>query len=504
MKKNKPMNHFCIIFFILSVFPFSSFTQLAPKQGINAITEKDLREDLYKLASDHFRGREFGTEDELKAAVWLAEKAREAGMLPAGEDGTFFQFFKLQRHRISPLSYVSIDNKQLSLWNEVLIGLTAQTQLNAEIVYVGEGNEENIRKANLEGKIAAIIPTYDNIDLNVSFPEVRFVQRLAINKYAALLLEKKAAGVIFIAQDDFTERAWNEHVHVRMQRGDYRLFNENNLFPGTARLGVFWIKAKNLPKFDNTQTYRLTANIFTESFIYPSVNVIGKTVGTDPVLRDEHVVISSHIDHMGVREVQQGDSIYNGADDNASACVAALAIARAFKKQPAKRSQLYTFFGSEEPYLFGSNFFAKHSTIPVNKMIAVLNADLIGRNSPDSAAILGTNGKNNISDLLTHFALEANNEGPRFLLDTTWDHPDHPERFLFRSDHASFFPLKIPAVFFTSLLHADYHTPKDEAEFIDYKKLRKMTEWMYRVAWKLSNHKDKPVMNSSFNHLPPL
>ncbi|WP_442590786.1 M28 family peptidase [Pedobacter sp. AW31-3R] len=476
----------------------SANAQLPPAKGLAAIKESDLKNDLYTFAGDSFRGREFCSPDELRAAVWLADQMRATGMKPAGNDGTFFQFFNVQRDRISPLSTIKIGEHQLELWKDILAIEPLQAKIDADIVFIGNGTNENISAANMEGKVVALIPTYEGLDLNVAFPETRFMQRLASMKYRNLLYQKKAKGIIFLASDEFTITGWKEHVHVRFERGAYKLNDGGKMvLPEQAAIPVFWMFGKDSALF-KANPVRFTANMITESFLYPSVNVIGKIEGTDQKLKTENVLITSHIDHMGVRETQQGDSIYNGADDNGSAVVAMLAIGRAYHKNPAKRSQLFIAFGSEEPYLFGSNYYTLHPTVKKEDIVAVLNADLIGRNSIDSAAILGTLGTNNTSKLLSSMALEANEEGPKFKLDSVWDHPNHKEGFLYRSDHAPFLKQGIPAVFYTTLLHPDYHTPKDDPEHIDYKKLRKVTEWMYRTSWKVSNSTTRPVINPDF------
>jgi len=479
-----------------SILQPTAQAQLAPAKGLAAIKESDLKTDLYTFAGDGFRGREFCSPDELRAAVWLAGQMRATGMKPAGNDGTFFQFFNVQRDRISALSTIQIGGKKLDIWKEILAVEPLQANVDADMVYIGKGTKEAIAAANLEGKVVALIPTYDDLDLKISFPESRFMQRLASVKYRKLLADKKVKGIVFIAADDFTKKGWNEQVHVRFERGSYKL-NDNGkiVSPGSASVPVFWMFDKDAALFKDA---RFTAKIITDSFLYPSVNVIGKIDGTDPKLKNENVLITSHIDHMGVREAQQGDSIYNGADDNGSAVVAMLAIGRAYHLAPAKRSQLFISFGSEEPYLFGSTYYTMHPTIKKEDMVAIINADLIGGNSVDSAAVLGTQGANNTSKLLTKMALEANAEGTKFKLDTVWDNPNHKEGFLYRSDHAPFLKLGVPAAFFTSLLHPDYHTPKDDPEHINYKKLKKMTDWMYRTSWKVSNAAEKPVFNPDF------
>ncbi len=185
-------------------------------------------------------------------------------------------------------------------------------------------------------------------------------------------------------------------------------------------------------------------------------------------------------------------TIYNGADDNATTCVAMLPIARAFKKQPGKRSALFVFHGSEERGLLGSRWYSSHTTIPEKDIVAVLNGDMIGRNNINQAALLGsTSPHENSSDLVT-IAKKANEEGPKFDLDKLWDKPEHPEYFFFRSDHLPYARRGIPSVFFTSVLHSQYHTPMDEPENIDFLKLHKMTDWIYRTGWILANDPIRP------------
>ena len=496
------MNFFSRLFFFSCIFlQFSSVNaQLAPAEGLAAIKEADLRRDLYTFAGDGFRGREFCSPDELRAAVWLADQMKMAGMKPAGMDGTFFQFFNVQRNRLSASSTIRIGNRNFQLWKDILAIDPVQANIDAEVVYIGKGTKEAIEAASLEGKVVALIPTYDGLDLNVAFPKVRFMQRLALTKYRNLLAAKKVKGIVFVAADEFTKTGWEEDVHVRFERGTYRLdVNGPLLLPSTSAVPGFWMLEQDVSIL-STGKVQFQANLQTDRFLYPSVNVIGKIAGTDPKLQQEHVLVTSHIDHMGVRESQHGDSIYNGADDNGSAVVAMLAIARAYHKKPARRPQLFISFGSEEPYLFGSTYYTLHPTVKKENIVAVLNADLIGRNSIDSAAVLGTLGANNTSVLLTKMAMEANAEGTKFKLDTVWDNPAHKEGFLYRSDHAPFLKQGIPALFYTSLLHPDYHTPKDDPEHIDYKKLKKVTEWMYRTSWKVSNSNQRPVMNPDFKY----
>ena len=192
------------------------------------------------------------------------------------------------------------------------------------------------------------------------------------------------------------------------------------------------------------------------------------------------------------------DSIYYGADDNASVDVAMLAAARAFKQNPSKRSVLFVIHGAEERGLLGSRWYAAHPTVAQKNIVAVLNGDMIGRNTPDSAALLGVQPPHRNSLDLVTMALDANNEGPKFKLDTLWDKTTHPEGWYFRSDHVPYARLGIPALMYSTLLHPDYHTPMDNAANIDFAKLKRMTEWMYRTGWKVANADKRPATDLNF------
>ena len=205
---------------------------------------------------------------------------------------------------------------------------------------------------------------------------------------------------------------------------------------------------------------RLKANLMAERFTYPSVNVIAKVRGTDAALRDEYVLFSAHQDHDGIKAPIAGDSIWNGADDNGSVSVGILAIGRAWAKHPARRSALFVWHGAEEKGLLGSRYHVKNPVVPLSSIVAVLNADMIGQNSPDSAALLGVQPPHLNSRELADMALNANATVTKFALDTLWDRPNHPEGWYFRSDHVPYATAGVPSLYFSSLPHPLYHTPQ--------------------------------------------
>lgn len=475
-----------------SIFAFSQSSKNDPP-ALASIKESDLKKDLYAFADVHFNGRSAGTLDELKAGMWLAEKYRSIGLKPAGDDGTYFQFFNLWRNTVAENSSIQINGEQVKLWEDAAIAQMANVNLNEPIVYLGNALDIDLDKVDVKGKVIAIESNPKGINLDVSLPTWRY-NRYIYAKYGLPLVRKGAVAVIFIA-DDVAESAWADAIE-NFKLGSYDIDGGANQNV-TATVPVIWLhKTAKQSLLDNKAT--LKANILIKKYAYPSVNVIGMVEGTDPILKKEILTYSGHIDAHGVRDIIKNDSVFYGADDNGSVNVAMLANARAFVKSPSKRSVLFIIHGAEERGLLGSTYFTKHPTVPLANIVAVLNGDMIGRNNIDSAAILGSTAPHkNSSDLVT-MAMNANMEGPKFKLDTLWDKPTHIEGWYFRSDHLPYARLGIPSIMYTTLLHPDYHTPQDNAENINYPKLKKMADWMYRTGWKVANAPSRPALEVGF------
>ncbi len=229
-----------------------------------------------------------------------------------------------------------------------------------------------------------------------------------------------------------------------------------------------------------------------------SLNIIAKVPGRDPKLANEYVLYSAHQDHDGVRYAVNGDNIWNGADDNASTSVALLAIGRAVVAAPGRRTSLFIWHGSEERGLMGSRWFVKHPTVPLKSIAAVLNGDMIGRNDPDTAALLGATAPHRNSQDLVDIALKANTAVTKFKIDTSWDDPQHKEGWYYRSDHLSYARAGVPAIFFTTLLHPDYHTAADNPDRIDLAKLTRMTKWIYATGHAVADADKMPAVDPNF------
>jgi Zn-dependent M28 family amino/carboxypeptidase len=139
-----------------------------------------------------------------------------------------------------------------------------------------------------------------------------------------------------------------------------------------------------------------------------------------------------------------------------------------------------------------------HPVVPLESIVAVLNGDMIGRNNPDSAALLGTQPPHRNSTALARMALEANDRVTRFAIDSSWDRPTHREGWYYRSDHLPYACMHVPALFFSTLLHPDYHTPRDEPQRIDIAKLARMTRWMYATGWSVASVAERPALDAGF------
>jgi Zn-dependent M28 family amino/carboxypeptidase len=219
-------------------------------------------------------------------------------------------------------------------------------------------------------------------------------------------------------------------------------------------------------------------------------NVIGILPGSDPELRDSYVVFSAHFDHVGVgRPDAAGDSIYNGADDNASGTSGLLEVARAFASLPKApaRSLVFLAVSGEEKGLLGSEYYSDHPTVPLEKIVANINVDMIGRNAADSIVVIGQE-YSTLGPLVQEVAA-AHPELGLTVAQDIW--PE--QRFFFRSDHYNFARKDIPALFFFAGVHEDYHRPSDHVEKIDTDKTARVARLIFYTAYEIANRSTAPA-----------
>ena len=256
-------------------------------------------------------------------------------------------------------------------------------------------------------------------------------------------------------------------------------------------------------------------------------NVVGIVEGSDPRLKDTYVLFGAHYDHIGYQQFaggrgggfgggaggaggctgqtretpKPGDIINNGADDDGSGTVAVMAIAKAFAQGPKpKRSVMFVWHAGEEAGLLGSKYMADYPEVPLDKVAAQLNIDMVGRNRCDDAAESNTVylvGSDRISTELHNLNEDANAglQAP-LKLNYEYNDPADPESIYTRSDHYSYASKGIPIIFFTTGLHRDYHYVTDEIGKIEFPKMSHIAQLVYETGWKVANLDHFPVRDN--------
>ena len=481
-------------FVTLTLVSAAVITAAGAQDPIDNIRETDIKADLFTLAGDGMRGREAGTLDELTASSWIVERARAVGLQPAGDNGTYLQFFPLERLRVSSTSRVELGGHALTMGRDIVPDGVFEASLDAPIV-ISDGDA--VGALALKDKVLAVRFAPAVQPAQDSGPRTVAALRTWVRNIRTAVAAAPPSAIVAIVPQAETDQ-WSR-VAIGLERGSYGLDPDGKGLTMTPAAGipVLYVREAALGGPLLTDA-RLVASIHTERFQYPSVNIVAKVPGRDPALASQYVLFSAHQDHDGVRFPVDGDDIWNGADDNASTAVALLAIGRAFAAHPGRRSALFVWHGAEERGLMGSRWFVKHPTVPLTSIVAVLNGDMMGRNDPGTAALLGALPPHRNSPELVQMALDANKAVSQFTIDSSWDDPNHREGWYYRSDHLPYARAGIPALFFTTLLHADYHTPFDNPDRIEVAKLTKMTRWMYATGRAVAEADKAPAADPAF------
>jgi hypothetical protein len=233
-------------------------------------------------------------------------------------------------------------------------------------------------------------------------------------------------------------------------------------------------------------------------------NVVGLVEGADPKLRDTYVMFGAHLDHVGYRPSppaagrgagQPGaepDLIFNGADDDGSGSVGLMGIAKAFATGPKpRRSTIFVWHTAEESGLLGSRYMADFPVVPLEKVQAQFNIDMIGRNRDDNPGQSNTVyviGADRISTDLHNLVVDTNATLARpITLDYEYNDPSDPNSFYTRSDHYSYAAKGIPIAFFFTGTHPDYHGAGDHADKILYPKLSAIAQLVYQAGFNVAN-----------------
>ena len=279
--------------------------------------------------------------------------------------------------------------------------------------------------------------------------------------------------------------------------------------------------------FELTAEKKITLKVAVKSTPNHAENVVGMVEGSDPVLKNEYVVISAHLDHIGLTgATPPADNINNGADDDGSGSTALLAIARVYTQGAAngirpKRSIIFLWNAGEEKGLWGSQYFAEFPPVDIKNIVADLNIDMIGRTKgpdfkdpepthvlvPPSEILLI--GPNISSDDLEKTIETTNAAYQKLTLNHFYDAtaPDKThdnlgpqprgQRIFYRSDHYNFAKVGIPIAFFTTGLHPDYHRVTDSPDKLDYHEMMIVSKTISAVGWTLANQPGRPALNTT-------
>jgi hypothetical protein len=472
----------------------------------------ELRRDLFVYAADSFLGRETGTPAAHKAAQFIAERLASLGIEPGGDSG-YYQRVPMTRTRLNATT-LSVarggtpTNLKLGTEIAIIASLGAGAPLpkleaDADIVFASYAVVDSVLGRNdlsgvdLAGKtIVAIADAPPGVD---STRRAQLSGSQGLIGRLGMLLMRQPAAVVLLLPDSVYRLAATEFAGITIalatgsSAGGPRVLPLVAVAPLSATspfLPSGGIAARSGP----IAGARFQAKLDQRAEPFNGYNVVGIVRGTDAARRGTYVSFGAHYDHVGVDTPVKGDSIYNGADDDGSGSVGILAIARAWAAAPQPRSGLFIWHIGEEKGLLGSEYFTSHPTVPIDSIVANLNADMIGRNHPDTIYVVGPAAAPNGQSRVLGTLLDAANAtlSRPFTFDRTWDSPDHPERIYFRSDHFNYARRGIPIVFFTTGLHPQYHQPSDEPSLVDYDKLARVATLMFRTGVEVARRPTRP------------
>lgn len=511
-----------------------------------AITASRMRADLMYLAGDGFRGRLTDTPENALALEWIKARFEWLGLAPRGSGGSFFAPYNLITSTLGTTNELAVD------WGTAtsrhVVGgdfhprfHSATARASGAVAFVGFGiSAPALQHDDLAGDVRGKILLMLDNEPGVNDPASPF-DGVVNSEYANQLRKtlaaqaRGAAGVLFVAdvhnrqgEEDFdgatraywpatpmrlpryTLASWMQQVHI--PAGQISMALAEQLVKGTGKSLVTLARAAEsshaplvLPGVSVTITTAL------QRTVVPDRNVVAMLEGSDPVLKDEYVLIAAHPDHNGA----DGAQIFNGADDNGSGTVGLLAIADAYARAAAqgirpKRSILFVALNSEERGpLMGAWGYVEAPVVPLARTVAMLNMDMIGRNEeippnggarfrglPVQSADANRNSVNlygfSRSNTLTA-AIERSNAAIKLTLEKRYD--NNISQLLRRTDMWAFQQSGVPAVTFATGLHPDYHRVEDRPERIEYDKMERIVRLVHQASWDLANAPDRPALN---------
>jgi len=522
-----------------------------PQPTTAAITPADLMTRLYIFADDSMQGREAGTIGNVKGTDYIASQVKAMGLVPAGDNGTYFQTIPLKVRTVSPSSTLTSGGMSLAFGTDWVGSSTHSINVtDAPVIFGGSLGDTASTLADSAGK-GKIVVFY--VPPGTSPRATRGAQRIAHGAVAVALVGIEQYMPFFTRPQTFVDDPSVMPPNANQSPATIILSNAmgqhlgdlTKVAPGT-QLG----------------TASLDLQVSVTPTPYPARNVVAILPGSDPKLKGEYVAIGAHNDHIGFNnrpvdhdslrifnhivrpggaeqggkqatpaeqaEVnqqlavwrtqhpnsQRADSISNGADDDGSGSVSVLEIAQklASLKPAPKRSILFVWHVGEEKGLLGSEYFTEHPTVTRDSIVAQLNMDMVGRGdawdvtgeTKEGAPLHGNPnylqlvGSRRLSTELGNLIEKVNKDDHHDLaLDYSMDANGHPMNIYCRSDHYEYARWNIPVTFFTTGGHSDYHQVTDEPEYIDYQHMAKVDNFVEDVAVHVANMDHRPIVDGA-------
>jgi hypothetical protein len=453
-------------------------------RAAETITAAGMERRIGALAADSMRGRDTPSPELEKAANYLSAEFRRMGLEPAGGDGTFLQRWPYARSEMDPqATFLRLRGEQaaqLRFGVDFFLVPGPAPRVEAPLFYAGEAGRVATLPAEARG--AAVV-----FDLPGAAPNADWQRGIQAGVVAAM--QAGAGAIGFVLDPAFSAQAVAEVAPaVAGQQAPVPIFGVTRraaeaMYAGAASR----VRAVRPPARVADAIIEVGGARQSQEHMAP--NVVALFPGADPALRDTYVVLTAHFDHVGVGAPDaRGDSIFNGADDNASGTAALLEIAEAFAALPERpaRSVLFLAVSGEEKGLLGSQYFARNPTVPAQGIVANINMDMISRNHPDTLIAIGQ--EYTTFERILDEVLAAHPEvGLTVIRDP---HPE--EQLFFRSDQLSFIQIGVPALFLFTGLHEDYHRPSDRPERSDPDKAARVSRLAFLVAHRVASSPEPP------------
>lgn len=516
------------LFLVASLLVVMSCHKEATKEDVvkyaQTITQDDLKKHLYIYASDDFEGRDTGEPGQKKAVEYLKKNYEAIGVSPV-IPGNYFQNVPLNVVQTPKVS-ITVNGKSFTHFDDFisLAAADSGTLDASEIIYAGYGVDDekysDYTDLDVKGKVV-VVRSGEPKDKEGNFVVSGTKEaskwsngRQAISPKRDAAKKHGAKALFFMDKDLFNRYAPFLKRRAESGRSDRLSLPPKKdggpdmyFFMISEAMGkslVFHIDKVTKP---NTMKAKFAMSYESSANSKPSENVAAMIKGSEKP--DEYIIISSHLDHVGVNS--KGE-VFNGADDDGSGTVAILEIAQAFKEAAKnghgpKRSVIFLNVTGEEKGLLGSQYYTDYEPlVPLDNTVANLNIDMIGRIDPQREGdrnYIYLIGSDKLSTDLHNISEAVNKEFMNIELDYKYNDENDPNRFYYRSDHYNFAKNNIPVIFYFNGTHKDYHRVTDTPDKINYDLLENRARLVFHTAWELANREDRIVVDKGQEPVQP-